>query len=229
MIDAILDRKADPYLLNNDDGRNAIQMAAYHGRGDILASLERRGFDIELEGIDSLVAACARADLETARSIATSHPRLLGSFSPWGERFSRALPAQTTTQVSAACSPSEFLLRRSGVKAIPTGNYPRTRPHSMLRPGVLITTSSRTLIAAGSPVNALDAATARRFSSRYEPALARIGSTAASPTRLQHCSPRELPPSASIFPQAMTPSMIYCVFKRGPSGGSIVGAPFLKC
>jgi ankyrin repeat protein len=72
MIEAILDRKADPYLPNNDDGRNAIQMAAYHGRGDILAALEQRGFAIGLEGLDAMVAACARADLGTARSLAVT-------------------------------------------------------------------------------------------------------------------------------------------------------------
>ncbi|MBV9183171.1 MAG: ankyrin repeat domain-containing protein [Acidobacteria bacterium] len=66
MIEALLDRGADPRLPNELDGRNSFQMAAWYGRGDILASLERRGFDIRLEGLDALVAACARANPEEA-------------------------------------------------------------------------------------------------------------------------------------------------------------------
>src|SRR5581483_1769159 len=77
MIEALLDRGADPRLSNLLDGRNAFQMAAWYGRGDILATLERRGFEIRLEGLDMLVAACARADLEEARSQASRSPELL--------------------------------------------------------------------------------------------------------------------------------------------------------
>jgi hypothetical protein len=50
-------------------------MAAYHGRGDILAALEQRGFAIGLEGLDAMVAASARADLGTARSLAATDPQ----------------------------------------------------------------------------------------------------------------------------------------------------------
>ena len=77
MIEAFLDHGADPLLANELDGRNAFQMAAWYGRGDILATLERRGFEIRLEGLDALVAACACADLEGARSRAGQNPELL--------------------------------------------------------------------------------------------------------------------------------------------------------
>jgi ankyrin repeat protein len=77
MIEACLDHGADPLLPNELDGRNAFQMAAWHGRGDILAALERRGLHFRLEGLDALVAACARADLEGARSLAHQHPAML--------------------------------------------------------------------------------------------------------------------------------------------------------
>ena len=43
MIEMFLDHGADPYL-RTADGRNAIQMAAYHGRGDILPNFASRGF-----------------------------------------------------------------------------------------------------------------------------------------------------------------------------------------
>jgi ankyrin repeat protein len=77
MIEALLDHGADPLLSNELNGHNAFQMAAWHGRGDILATLERREFEIRLEGLDALVAACARADLERARSLASQNPELL--------------------------------------------------------------------------------------------------------------------------------------------------------
>jgi ankyrin repeat protein len=77
MIEAFLDHSADPLLSNEFDGRNAFQMAAWHGRGDILAALEGRGFDFRLEGLDALVGACARADLEGARSLAHRYPEML--------------------------------------------------------------------------------------------------------------------------------------------------------
>jgi hypothetical protein len=77
MIEMLLDHGADPYLVSKADKRNAIQMAAYYGRSDILDTLERRGFDIRLEGLDSLVAACARADVDGAKAIAVREPQLL--------------------------------------------------------------------------------------------------------------------------------------------------------
>jgi ankyrin repeat protein len=76
MIEALLDHGADPRLSNELDGRNAFQMAAWYGRGDILATLERRGFEIRFEGLDSLVAACARGNLEGTRLLASGNPEL---------------------------------------------------------------------------------------------------------------------------------------------------------
>jgi ankyrin repeat protein len=76
MIERLLDRGADPHQRNDVDGRDAIQMAAYHGRGDILESLARRGFRVELAGLDAVVAACARGDLEAARGLTARDPDL---------------------------------------------------------------------------------------------------------------------------------------------------------
>jgi ankyrin repeat protein len=81
MIENLLDRGADPFLKNSLDGRNAFQMAAYHGRGDILSLLEQRGFAADFSGpdkeFDNLVAACARAQLDRARSLITGNSELL--------------------------------------------------------------------------------------------------------------------------------------------------------
>jgi hypothetical protein len=74
LIAMLLDHGANPYLSNNHDGRTAIQMAAHSGRGDILQALERRGFGLKLEGVDSLVATCARGDLDNAGALAARDP-----------------------------------------------------------------------------------------------------------------------------------------------------------
>jgi ankyrin repeat protein len=81
MIEMLLDRGADPFLKNNLDGRNAFQLAAYHGRGDILSLLEQRGHAADFSGpdqeFDTLVAACARAQIEEAHSIIAGNSQLL--------------------------------------------------------------------------------------------------------------------------------------------------------
>ena len=80
MIQMLLDHGADPYLRNAQDERNAFQMAAYHGRGDILAELEQRGFAPNYDGrtpeLDALVAACARADRPQVQALIAQHPQL---------------------------------------------------------------------------------------------------------------------------------------------------------
>jgi len=80
MIEMFLDHGADPYI-RNADGRNAFQMSAYHGRGDILSALEMRGFAPQYDGptpdLDTLVAACARGDLPQAQSLIAQNSHLL--------------------------------------------------------------------------------------------------------------------------------------------------------
>ena len=62
-LERLLDHGADPYIRNNVDHRDAFQMAAYHGRDDLLVLLAARGFTPRYDQpIDALVAACARAD-----------------------------------------------------------------------------------------------------------------------------------------------------------------------
>jgi ankyrin repeat protein len=64
-------------LRNRLDGQSATAMAARRGRGDVLDSLERRGVPIELQGVDQLIAACARSDDATVRAIAEGEPQLV--------------------------------------------------------------------------------------------------------------------------------------------------------
>jgi ankyrin repeat protein len=98
MIEMLMDHGADPKLRNHADGRNAFQMAAYHGRGDILALFEQRGCAPEFSGpdrdLDLLVAACARAQIDRARSLIADSPQLLDQLLSMGgtllARFSGA-------------------------------------------------------------------------------------------------------------------------------------------
>jgi ankyrin repeat protein len=80
MIAMFLDHGADPYLRHAQDQRNAFQMAAYHGRGDILAELERRGFASNYDGptpaLDALVAACALAHRPQVQGLIARNPDL---------------------------------------------------------------------------------------------------------------------------------------------------------
>jgi ankyrin repeat protein len=84
MIEQLLDHGADPLIANAQDGRNAFQMAAYHGRGDILDALDRRGVSYEFKGMDALVAACARGEKAAANTILESEPALREPFLAMG-------------------------------------------------------------------------------------------------------------------------------------------------
>jgi len=52
-------------------------MAARRGRGDVLELLERRGWAIELQGVERLIAACARNDAAGVRAISGRDPHLV--------------------------------------------------------------------------------------------------------------------------------------------------------
>jgi ankyrin repeat protein len=67
-IEAMLDAGADPGTLCH--GRPAVALAAFHGRGDVLEAMARRGIVLPLTGADAIAAACARGDSTTAGRLA---------------------------------------------------------------------------------------------------------------------------------------------------------------
>ena len=71
-IELLLDHQADPTLRQAD--QSAVERAARRGRGDLLALFEKRGFSVDLSGVDRLIAACARNQADLVRSIARSEP-----------------------------------------------------------------------------------------------------------------------------------------------------------
>jgi ankyrin repeat protein len=77
IIDLLLDHGADPSLASERDGLSGVAFAAREGRGDVLASIMRRGRSIDLQGVDRLIAACAMDDAAAARTIAEQEPALV--------------------------------------------------------------------------------------------------------------------------------------------------------
>jgi ankyrin repeat protein len=76
-IQLMLDYGGDPSLVNGQTGESGTVSATRKGRGDVLQEMERRGLPIHLEGVNRLIAACAKADTAEARSIAETEPALL--------------------------------------------------------------------------------------------------------------------------------------------------------
>ena len=95
IIDALLDRGADPKRVATrptrapgpSPARSAYAMAARRGRADVLASFARRGVPDELEGVEQLIAACARNDVATAGRIAEAEPELLAQLRAEGGKL----------------------------------------------------------------------------------------------------------------------------------------------
>jgi len=75
ILELSLDHGADPTIAA--DGRSAAAVAARRGRGDALDLFARRGIRIDFAGVDRLIAACARNDLEPIRSMAAKEPQLV--------------------------------------------------------------------------------------------------------------------------------------------------------
>jgi ankyrin repeat protein len=74
IVTLLLDAGADP--LRPDPDRTPYVMAAWAGRGDLLALFDARVTPPALAGIDALVAACARGDVATAHALVDGTPAL---------------------------------------------------------------------------------------------------------------------------------------------------------
>lgn len=82
VIDALMAHRADPTIplrpplapVGSDGPADGLALAAWRGRGDLLALFETAGAHIARTAPQSLVAACARGDGKLARDIAAESP-----------------------------------------------------------------------------------------------------------------------------------------------------------
>ena len=94
IFEVLLDHGADPTItgerpdvFRSASGRSAVSLAARRGRGDVLDLFERRGVPIELQGVERLIAACARNNAVGIRFMAEQEPRLLSDLRTEGGRL----------------------------------------------------------------------------------------------------------------------------------------------
>ncbi|HYI93365.1 MAG TPA: ankyrin repeat domain-containing protein, partial [Bryobacteraceae bacterium] len=76
-IQMMLDHGADLTIANRKDGRSAVVLAARRGRADILELFEQRRCPIEVQGVDRLIASCARNDTAQIMAIREDEPHLV--------------------------------------------------------------------------------------------------------------------------------------------------------
>jgi len=66
-----------PASVNHNLPITSTSLAARRGRGDVLELLENRGLSIELNGVEALIAFCARNQREQALNLAGKHPQIV--------------------------------------------------------------------------------------------------------------------------------------------------------
>lgn len=96
-IELMLDHGADPAIKTvtkikaqftpDIEQRSSVVIAAHRGRGDVLQAMERRGIAMEFNGVDRLIAACARNDAAAASAIAEREPQLVQELLAKGGRL----------------------------------------------------------------------------------------------------------------------------------------------
>jgi ankyrin repeat protein len=87
IIELLVDHGADFSVVDGKYGIPAVAHAARRGRIDILELLDRRGIDTTLEGVDRLIAACARRDAQAAWEIADTEPGLASAVRAMGGKL----------------------------------------------------------------------------------------------------------------------------------------------
>jgi hypothetical protein len=79
-------------------GKSAVALAARRGRGDVLELFARRDIPLTLEGIERLLAACARNDAAEARSLIQREPQIRGELEAEGGSFLAGFAGNGNTQ-----------------------------------------------------------------------------------------------------------------------------------
>jgi ankyrin repeat protein len=76
MIELLLDHGAN-FATRTRDGQSGFSIAARRGRSDVLKLLERRGTPLEFDGVDQLIAACAKGDRDAMEVIRVQESELV--------------------------------------------------------------------------------------------------------------------------------------------------------
>lgn len=76
-----------PDVFRSAAGKSAVALAAHRGRADVLALFERRGIALGLQDLDRLIAACAKNDAASVRSISQGEPQLVNELCAGGGRL----------------------------------------------------------------------------------------------------------------------------------------------
>jgi len=76
IIELLLDHGAKTDVLDKNN-LTAIAHAAREGRGDVLELFKKRGIELDLQGADLLIAACAMNDAEQITKIVNDNPNLV--------------------------------------------------------------------------------------------------------------------------------------------------------
>lgn len=156
MIEILLDYGADPALLNRD-GQSAAMIAARRGRGDVLKAFESRGIPATLTGVDRVIGACAVDDRDLLRELRWREPDLAAAMIADGgtllaEFAGNGNAAGVRHLLDCGIDPAALYQHGDsyfGIAPLSTALHVaawRARPDLV-----------KTLIAAGTPVNANDA------------------------------------------------------------------------
>jgi ankyrin repeat protein len=154
VFEKLLDAGADPHLSSN--GITAITMAGCEGRGDVLLLFKQRGVAIGQQGVYQLIAACALDDGEAVKKLAAQSPAIVSQIKDMGgellARFSVCGNAAGIQQLLNLGIPANEPYRNGdGYYEIATGSL---AIHVAAWRGYAAVV--KTLIAAGSPVDAAD-------------------------------------------------------------------------
>jgi ankyrin repeat protein len=164
IVNLLLDRGADPARIAERPERgspmrghrSAFAMAARRGRGDALEAFEGRGFTHHLQGLELLLAACARHQRERAEAIVAADPAIRTTLNADGGRFLAAFAGVGNTE-------GVRMLLDLGIPV--TSQFAEGEGYFDIAPGSLAIhvaawrashETLRLLIERGSPVNLLD-------------------------------------------------------------------------
>ena len=75
-IEALLNHGADPAVASTG-GKSSVALAARRGRRDVLELFHQRSIRTELQGVERLIAACARSNDAGVRTITNAEPNLV--------------------------------------------------------------------------------------------------------------------------------------------------------